>query len=70
MTVLDGRLLAAADFVTAGAYVVDVGTDHGHLPVFLVERGLARRALASDVNPQPLASAQRNIAASGLEGQI
>lgn len=70
MTVLDGRLLAAADFVTAGAYVVDVGTDHGHLPVFLVERGLAQRALASDVNPQPLASAQRNIAASGLEGQI
>ena len=70
MTALDGRLLAAADFVTAGAYVVDVGTDHGYLPVFLVERGLAQRALASDINPQPLASAQRNIAAAGLEGKI
>ena len=70
MTALDGRLQAAADFVTPGAFVVDVGADHGYLPVYLVEQGRALGALATDVNPQPLASARENIAAAGLEGKI
>ena len=70
MTVLDGRLQAAADFVTPGGAVVDVGTDHGYLPVYLVERGRVQRALAADINPQPLESARKNIAAAGLEGKI
>ena len=41
--------------------VADIGTDHGHLPIYLVQSGLAFKALATDVNPEPLASAQRNI---------
>lgn len=70
MTALDGRLQAAADFVTPEGFVVDVGADHGYLPVYLVEQGRARQALATDVNPQPLACARENIAAAGLEGKI
>lgn len=70
MTMLDGRLQAAADFVTPGGAAVDVGTDHGYLPVYLVESGRVKRALAADINSQPLESARRNIAEAGLEDQI
>ena len=70
MAALDGRLLAAANFVTSGGSVVDVGTDHGYLPIYLVEQEIACTVLATDVNPQPLASARRNIAAAGLDGRI
>ena len=41
--------------------VADIGTDHGHLPVYLVQKGLAAKVLATDVNPGPLAVAERNI---------
>jgi tRNA (adenine22-N1)-methyltransferase len=35
--VLSGRLRAAASFIEAGSRVIDVGTDHGRLPVWLVQ---------------------------------
>jgi tRNA (adenine22-N1)-methyltransferase len=47
--------------------VADIGTDHGHLPVFMVQNGMVHKVLATDVNPGPLACARRNIAAEGLE---
>lgn len=40
-----------------GACVIDVGTDHGQLPVWLVQSGRAARAIACDVNPGPLCRA-------------
>ena len=46
---LDGRLLAVAGAVPAGSYIVDIGTDHAKLPVYLYGKGLIRGAVASDV---------------------
>ena len=65
-TVIDPRLMAAASFVRAGAVFADIGTDHGYLPVFLLSRGIATRAVLSDVNAGPLSSARENVAAAGL----
>ena len=51
--------------------VVDIGTDHAHLPIYMVENGLAIKVLATDVNPGPLASAGRNIVDSGpIAGRV
>ena len=51
--------------------VADIGTDHGHLPIYLVQSGLAAKMLATDVNPGPLASAMRNIVDCGpIMGEI
>jgi len=50
--------------------VVDIGTDHGHLPIYLIQSGIATRVLATDVNPGPLMTAERNITNAGLSGHI
>ena len=67
---LDGRLQAAADLVTPGGFLLDVGTDHGYLPIRLMEQGKIRGAIASDVNLNPLISAKMNIQAAGLADKI
>ncbi len=41
--------------------VADVGTDHGYLPIWLVEQGIAKRAIAMDVRTGPLQRAQEHI---------
>ena len=63
---LDKRLLSCADYVRAGAVFADIGTDHGYLPIFLLNTGRIQRAYLSDVNRGPLTSAERNARDNGL----
>lgn len=63
---LDKRLLSCADYVRAGAVFADIGTDHGYLPIFLLNTGRIEKAYLSDVNEGPLASAIVNVADAGL----
>ena len=64
------RLEAAAKLVRPGAFVADIGTDHAYLPIYLVGKGIATRAIASDINRGPLDRAASNIRAAGLEERI
>lgn len=57
--------MTAVSFARRGKVFADVGTDHGHLPIYLYKKGLVKRAVASDINPMPLESARRNIALHG-----
>lgn len=59
---LSPRLTAIAEQVPEGVRFVDVGTDHARLPVWLLERGRIPAAIATDLRPGPLASAQRTAA--------
>ncbi|MBR7081213.1 MAG: SAM-dependent methyltransferase [Oscillospiraceae bacterium] len=67
---LSPRLRAIADFVPQGARVIDVGTDHGYIPVFLVQKRLASAIFASDINEGPIARARQNAALYGVEDRI
>lgn len=58
---LSKRLSAVAALVTPGTVLADVGTDHGYIPIELVERGVIPRALALDVNAGPLRRADEHI---------
>ena len=57
---ISARLLACAKYIRPGETVADVGCDHGYLGIYLLQNGIARRVLASDINEGPLLSAQRN----------
>jgi len=60
---LTPRLAALAELVPAGSVVADIGTDHAYLPVYLVQEGICRRVVASDINPGPLNQARETVAA-------
>ena len=47
---LSKRLSAVAEFVTPGGCLVDVGTDHGYVPIALLEQKKISSAIAMDVN--------------------
>ena len=57
--VLQPRLHAIADLVPDGARLVDVGTDHGFIPVSLLLADRIRSAIASDIGAAPLDHARR-----------
>ena len=54
---LSERLLAVVGFIEKGSCVADIGTDHGYLPVYLAQNGLARRIIASDISAGSLRAA-------------
>ena len=64
------RLLSAADFVRQDAILADIGTDHAYLPLFLLAEGRIRRAVCSDINEGPLATARANVAAAGFSDRV
>lgn len=70
MEKLDLRLSAAADFVKEGTVAADIGTDHGYLICYLVDRGICKRGFATDINIKPLESARALIREMELEEKI
>lgn len=67
---LSNRLDAIAGYIEAGASVADVGTDHGILPVWLAQKGLYGKIIASDISAGSLAAARRNADKYGVAGKI
>ena len=60
------RLSAIAEMVTEGNRLVDVGCDHGYLPVDLIQKQKIPSAIAADVGKGPLSRAQEHIEQYGL----
>lgn len=67
---LSARLQAIADLIPEGSSVVDVGTDHGYLPIWLAQRGHCKKLAASDVHEGPLEHARRSAKEFDLEERI
>ena len=67
---LSPRLQAIADMVPHGARLADVGTDHGQLPVWLIQHGVIDHAVASDLRLAPLNRARDLAARWGVSAQI
>ncbi|MBQ4068190.1 MAG: SAM-dependent methyltransferase [Lachnospiraceae bacterium] len=67
---LSKRLLNIAGMVTPGNRLVDVGTDHGYVPIYLMQKGVINEALAMDINKGPLVGADKHIEEAGFTGKI
>lgn len=70
MVKLSNRLLAVASFVTDGNVLADVGTDHGYIPIYLLQTKRIQKAIAMDINEGPLDRAKEHIVMFGLNDYI
>ncbi len=64
------RLAAIASYVRKGSRVADIGTDHGFLPLYLIENDISPTCIASDVREGPASAARKHIAAAGQQNRI
>lgn len=67
---LDNRLMAIADLVRKDKIFADIGTDHAYLPVYLVEKGIIKKAIAADLRVGPLDNAKDAVVSYGYTEQI
>ncbi len=63
---LQPRLQLLADLVPQGAKLADIGTDHGYLPVYLLQKGRIASAIAADIGQAPLDHARRTAQQYGV----
>ena len=58
---LTNRLLKIASLVSEGKRIADIGTDHGYIPVYLLNKGTVPFAILADVNKGPLENARKEV---------
>lgn len=56
--------------VKYGEKVADVGTDHGYIPVWLIQKGICAEVIASDIKEGPLQTAVRTAKNAGVDDKI
>ena len=58
---LSERLALIAEAVRPGDVIADIGTDHGYLPIWLIQNKICQKAILADINEGPLEKAEFNI---------
>ena len=66
---LSERLMACAEFVNS-ENIVDIGTDHAKLPIWLVKNNIIKYAYACDINRFSLEKSRKNIQKYNLDEKI
>lgn len=67
---LSKRLTAVASFVSSGAILADIGSDHAYLPCSLILEGRIQKAYACEVKPGPMQSSVKTIGEYQLEDKV
>lgn len=67
---LTDRLLKIASLVTKGKKIADIGTDHGYIPVHLLNEGYIDFAILADVNKGPLENARKEVRHNNLIDKV
>lgn len=64
------RLMWFAERVRQNVLFADIGTDHAKLPVYLIQSGKVKNAIASDIGEGPIHRARAYINVCGLADRI
>ena len=67
---LSKRLKMISSYVDKCDSLIDVGTDHGYIPIYLVKKGICNTSIASDINKGPIEKAKLNVRMEGLKDKI
>lgn len=63
---LNRRLQAVASLIDPCDVLVDIGSDHGYLPLQLIKDGRIKSAVLSELREKPLEQARKHFAEEGL----
>ncbi|MCR5272812.1 MAG: class I SAM-dependent methyltransferase [Lachnospiraceae bacterium] len=64
------RLETVAMMVEGGGRLADIGTDHGFVPILLIQRNKIESAIAMDIGEGPLNRAREHVSALGLSDRV
>lgn len=64
------RMMEIIKFVKKDAIVADIGTDHGYIPIYLVENNIAKKVIATDISSPSLNKTIDNIRGKIFEKKI
>jgi tRNA (adenine22-N1)-methyltransferase len=67
---MSARLEAIVELAERGDILCDVGCDHAHVPIRLLQSGCYRRAIGMDVIAGPLGKAAGNLSLYGMEDLV
>ncbi|MFP4457214.1 MAG: tRNA (adenine(22)-N(1))-methyltransferase [Clostridia bacterium] len=67
---LSQRLKKIASLIPKCNIFADVGTDHGYLAIYAIQRDIAQKVIASDIAEKPLKQAENKIKEHGLSREI
>ena len=67
---LSKRLQRIADFVRPGDRIIDVGTDHAYIPIWLLLNGIVEHAAATDIRSGPLERARTDAEYYGVSDHL
>ena len=70
MIKISKRLEAISSLIPNNSKVIDIGCDHGLLGIYLLEKKISTKVIASDINENALKNAKKNIRKSKLENTI
>lgn len=64
------RIKTLASLVDPGSSVLDVGTDHAYLPIYLIKNKLVKSACGSDVSKNVIDIAKKNVSEARFSKEI
>lgn len=67
---LSSRLRCIADFVRQDERVIDVGTDHAYIPIWLLQTHISESVTATDIRKGPLANAAKDAERYGVADRL
>lgn len=67
---LTNRLLRIASLVSKNKRLADIGTDHGYIPVYLLNENKIDFAILADINKGPLENARKEVRRNKLEDKV
>lgn len=63
---LSDRLKLIAGYVKKCDFLADIGTDHAYIPVYLLQKGIIKRAVGSDISRGSVEKARKNAQRYGM----
>lgn len=67
---LSERLIAIASFVPKNSIVADIGTDHGYIPAYLIEKKISKKVIGTDIAKGSLDKIIEYIKILGFEDKV